>query len=84
MLREPADDLEELLERNVIHELDGLTEEFRGFIINMHLTWVFTFRITNNQRGELRQFLIFDEAKMVYSEDRARPSSPKNCSRTRG
>lgn len=76
MLREdPGFDLEALLNRNVVFEFDGLTNEYQEFLINILLFRVFLYRIDNGQRGPLRHTLIYDEAKMVYAQDRAKPSS---------
>ena len=67
--------LEDLLDRSVVFEFDGLTTEYQAFLITMLLHWVFAYRIANGQRGPLRHVLVFDEAKMVYAQDRVKPSS---------
>jgi hypothetical protein len=72
---DPGFDLEALLNRNIVFEFDGLTNEYQEFLINILLFRVFLYRIDNGQRGPLRHALIFDEAKMVYAQDRAKPSS---------
>ena len=43
--------LEELLKKNVVFELDGLTDELQSFIVNSILVWIFTYRLEHGERG---------------------------------
>lgn len=72
---DPGFPLEQLLEKNVVFEFDGLTGEYQEFLVNMILHWVFSYRIDNGHRGGLRHVLVFDEAKMVYAQNRAAPTA---------
>ncbi len=62
--------IEELLDRNVVFELEGLVTENQAFFLNMLLRYVFQYRISNNQRGMLKHVFLFDEAKSVYNKKR--------------
>jgi len=39
--------LEDLLDKNVVFELDGLMDELQTFMVNLILAWVFTYRLEN-------------------------------------
>jgi hypothetical protein len=60
--------LEQLLDKNVIFELDGVMESHANFMVNYLLYWLFCYRIGKGERGkELRNLVVFDEAKAVFS-----------------
>lgn len=61
--------LEELLNRNVVFELNGLSVELQAWLVNMLLCWVFNYRIASGRRGKLRNMIIFDEAKLVFGKE---------------
>jgi Helicase HerA, central domain len=59
--------IDELLKRQVVLELDGLTIEYQTFIATMIFHWIFTYRLNLAERGELKHVLLFDEAKRLFS-----------------
>jgi len=61
--------LEELLNRDVVFELNGLSIELQAWLVNMLLCWVFNYRIASGKRGKLRNMIIFDEAKLVFGKE---------------
>ena len=61
--------LEELLNKNVVFELNGLSVELQAWMVNMLLCWVFNHRIASGRRGRLRNMIIFDEAKLVFGKE---------------
>lgn len=62
-----AYDLETLLDRQLVLELDGLGIEYQTFLATLIFHWLFTYRLCLAQRGELRHVLLFDEAKRLFS-----------------
>jgi Helicase HerA, central domain len=68
--------IEDLLHQNIVLELDGLTQELQTFLVNILFFWIFTYRLNNAQRGRLRHVLVFDEAKMVFSREKATGAAP--------
>lgn len=68
--------IEQLLDRPVVLELDGLSEEVQAFLVTLIFYWIFSYRLHSAQRGSLRHVLICDEAKMIFSKDKASGSSP--------
>ncbi len=60
-------DMIDLLEKQVVLELDGLTIEYQTFLATLIFHWIFTYRLTLAQRGELKHILLFDEAKRLFS-----------------
>ncbi len=62
--------IEELLNKNVVFELEGLNTDNQRFLLTILLRYVLEYRIANNQRGKLRHLFLFDEAKIVYSRER--------------
>ena len=60
-------DMVELLEKQIVLELDGLTIEYQTFLATLIFHWIFTYRLTLAQRGELKHILLFDEAKRLFS-----------------
>jgi len=61
---------EELLDKPVVIELDGLRRDEQNFLVELLLAYVFCYRIANKQRGELRHVLVFDEATRIYFRKR--------------
>jgi uncharacterized protein DUF87 len=59
--------IDELLKRQVVLELDGLTIEYQTFLATMIFHWIFTYRLNLAKRGELKHVLLFDEAKRLFS-----------------
>ena len=68
--------MDELLNKNVVLEFDGVSSEIQTFLVTSIFYWIFTYRINNTQRGDLKHCLVFDEAKMVFSKEFASGSSP--------
>ena len=62
--------IEDLLDKTVIFELDGLLSENQLFLTTLIMRFIFEYRISNKQRGRLRHVILFDEAKMVYDRNR--------------
>ncbi|MDD5599446.1 MAG: DUF87 domain-containing protein, partial [Victivallaceae bacterium] len=60
-------DMAELLQKEVVLELDGLTIEYQTFLATLIFHWIFTYRLNLAQRGELMHTMIFDEAKRLFS-----------------
>jgi hypothetical protein len=73
--QDPGFTLQEMLQRNVVLEMDGLIGEYQEVIVNCLLHGIFLYRIASGHRGRLRHVLVFDEAKMVYAQNRATPTS---------
>jgi len=57
--------LEELLRRNVILELDALTESDKTFLIETLLLWLHHFRLAQGKREEFKHALVIEEAHHV-------------------
>jgi len=62
--------VEDLLDRNVVFELEGLLVENQSFLLTILLRYVFQYRLSNARRGQLKHVFLFDEAKSAYSKDR--------------
>ncbi len=62
--------VEELLDKNVVLELEGLNTNSQSFLVSIILRYVFQYRISNNQRSGLKHVFLFDEAKTVYDRQR--------------
>lgn len=62
--------IEDLLDKAVIFELDGLLSENQVFLTTLMMRFIFEYRISNKQRGRLRHVILFDEAKMVFDRNR--------------
>ena len=63
----PGFDMEDLLTKQVVLELDGLTIEYQTFLATLIFHWIFTFRLNLAERGDLKHLLLFDEAKRLFS-----------------
>ena len=61
--------LEDLLAKNVVFEFDGLMDELQTFMVNLILSWVFTYRLEREERGSLQQVIFFDEARKVFKKN---------------
>jgi len=59
--------IEELLEKNVVLELEGLVTENQDFLMTIILRWVFQYRISKSERNGLRHVFLFDEGKRAYN-----------------
>ncbi len=63
----PGFDMEDLLTKQVVLELDGLTIEYQTFLATLIFHWIFTYRLNLAQRAILQHLLLFDEAKRLFS-----------------
>lgn len=60
--------LEELLQRNVVFEFDGLGTDLQTFLMEILFAAVYEYRVAQNQRGgDLRHVFFLDEGKQVFS-----------------
>lgn len=60
--------LEELLERNVVFEFDGLGTDLQNFLMETLFAAVYEYRVAQNQRGgDLQHVFFLDEGKQVFS-----------------
>ena len=60
--------LEELLQRNVVFEFDGLSRDLQNFLMEILFAAVYEYRVAQNQRGgNLRHVFFLDEGKQVFS-----------------
>lgn len=58
---------EELLDRSIVFELDGLGEDFRNILSEILWMWVYLYRFYRGERtGELKHMLITDEARHLF------------------
>jgi len=64
--------IEKLLERNVVIELDGLMDDMQNFLLEVLLTWVYTYRVSRGKRNILQHGIFFDEAKRVFDVNKER------------
>jgi predicted transcriptional regulator len=62
--------VEELLNKTVIFELEGLLSENQIFLSTILMRYIFQYRISNRHRGRLNHIILFDEGKMVYDRNR--------------
>lgn len=62
--------IEDLLDKNVVVELEGLLVENQSFLLTILLRYVFQYRLSNAQRSQLKHVFLFDEAKSAYSKNR--------------
>jgi hypothetical protein len=70
-------DLEALLTKPVIVELDGFGFEEQNLLILFFFYWIYAYRKAHRHRGLARHWLIIDEAKRVF------PASEQYSSTTR-
>jgi hypothetical protein len=60
--------LDDLLDRNVVFEFDGIGEDTQNFLMEILIAYVYEYRMSGNQRGgELRHVFFMDEGKRVFS-----------------
>jgi hypothetical protein len=63
--------LEDLVNRFVVFELDQLRAEEQNWLIEVMLTWLYAYRMTEQHRGEqLRQVIICDEAHRIWDANK--------------
>jgi hypothetical protein len=63
--------LEELVNRFVVFELDQMRAEEQNWLIEVMLTWLYAYRMTEQHRGEqLRQVIICDEAHRIWDANK--------------
>jgi hypothetical protein len=63
--------LEDLVNRFVVFELDQLRTEEQNWLIEVMLTWLYAYRMTEQHRGEqLRQVIICDEAHRIWDANK--------------
>lgn len=60
--------LDKLLKRNIVWELNGLSQNLQSLFLKILLNKVFDYRIVKAERGSLRNVILFDEGKMVYGK----------------
>jgi shikimate kinase len=60
--------IQELLQRNVVFEFDGLSRDVQNFLMEILFAYVFEYRLAQNQRdGDLNHVFFLDEGKRVFS-----------------
>jgi len=60
--------VEELLQRNVVFEFDGLSRDIQNFLMEILFAYVYEYRLAQNQRGEgLNHVFFLDEGKRIFS-----------------
>jgi hypothetical protein len=60
--------VEDLLQRNVVFEFDGLGTDLQNFLMEILFAYVYEYRVAQNQRGgDLRHVFFLDEGKRVFS-----------------
>ena len=61
-------EIEELLERNVVFEFDGLKKWTKNFLMEILIAWIYEYRKAQNHRGNgVRHVTFLDEAKTILS-----------------
>lgn len=60
--------IEDLLQRNVVFEFDGLSTDLQNFLMEILFAYVYEYRVAQNHRGgNLRHVFFLDEGKQVFS-----------------
>ena len=60
--------VEELLQRDVVFEFDGLSRDVQNFLMEVLFAYVFEYRLAQGHRGSgLRHLFVLDEGKRVFS-----------------
>lgn len=60
--------IEQLLQRNVVFEFDGLSRDVQNFVMEILFAYVYEYRLAQTQRGnQLRHIFFLDEGKRVFS-----------------
>ena len=68
--------VEELLERDVVFEFDGLSRDVQNFLMEILFAYVYEYRIGQNDRGSgLNHLFFLDEGKRVFSVYKERQSA---------
>jgi len=63
--------LEDLVNRFVVFELNQLRAEEQNWFIEVVLTWLYAYRMTEQHRGEeLRQVIVCDEAHRIWDANK--------------
>ena len=62
--------IHELLNENVVIELDGLRRDEANFLVEYFLAYIFCYRLTNGERGEISHLNVFDEASRYFFKGR--------------
>ncbi|TQQ83001.1 ATP-binding protein [Halonotius terrestris] len=60
--------IEELLQRNVVFEFDGVSRDVQNFLMEILFAYVYEYRLAQNHRGQgLNHVFFLDEGKRVFS-----------------
>lgn len=60
--------IEDLLQRNIVFEFDGLTRDLQNFLMEILFAYVYEYRLAANQRDDgLNHIFFLDEGKRVFS-----------------
>lgn len=60
--------VEELLQRDVVFEFDGLSRDVQNFLMEVLFAYVYEFRLAKNQRDQgLNHVFFLDEGKRIFS-----------------
>ena len=60
--------VEELLQRDVVFEFDGLSRDVQNFLMEALFAYVYEYRLAQNHRGQgLNHLFFLDEGKRVFS-----------------
>ena len=60
--------IEELLQRNVVFEFDGLSRDVQNFLTEILFAYVYEYRLAENQRDQgLNHVFFLDEGKRIFS-----------------
>ncbi|ADE04853.1 ATP-binding protein [Haloferax volcanii] len=60
--------IEEMLNRRVVFEFDGLSRDVQNFLMEILFAGVYEYRLSQGMRGdELRHLFLLDEGKQVFS-----------------
>ena len=62
--------IEKLLQKNVILELDGLSETDKAFLIGSLLLWIYYYRMCEQEREVLKHAIIIEEAHNLFYKTR--------------
>ena len=58
--------IEDLLDKKVILELDGLSDSDQAFIIGSLLLWIYHYRMRQPEREVLKHFIVIEEAHHLF------------------
>jgi len=71
----PCYSLEELTQQHVIFEIQGLSSEQQVFIVNILLTWLYYYKLNNND--QYYNVVAIDDANLVF--DKSFEHRPDHC-----